>query len=283
MTIKHELTSGWQESLAAWGRLAGFVSLVILCVPVFLFLRLAAPSVAQRMPRFFHQALCRLVGMRVRMRGALWDFTVDQTVPTLFVSNHSSYLDIPALGSVIQACFVAKSEVASWPFIGMMAKLQNTIFIERRKNRAATHRDTLRETLEAGKNLIVFPEGTSSDGMRTLPFKSTLFSVVEKPLANGSYVKVQPVTILCTEIGRMPIGRAWRPYYAWYGDMTLVKHVWDVFKIGDFTIDILFHNPVTIEDFGNRKMLASYCEHAVAEGVNQCVTGRFEKPLAQAV
>ena len=158
---------------------------------------------------------------------------------------------------------------------GFLAKLQNTVFIERRAVRAGKQVEIMRSNLEAGRSLILFPEGTSSDGMRTLPFKSSLLSIVEQPLASGAYVAVQPVTVLCTEIGAMPIGRSWRPYYAWYGDMTLVKHLWDVFKIGHFTVDVIFHPAVTIQDFGDRKLLSDYCQRTIAKGVDSCVTGRF--------
>ncbi|HAX91729.1 MAG TPA: 1-acyl-sn-glycerol-3-phosphate acyltransferase [Rhodospirillaceae bacterium] len=273
MTIQSEMTSGTRASVVAWARLGGFIILIVTMVPVFLVLRAAGSSKTEKMPLLFHGLLSRLIGFKIRVHGVQKDRTKGQ--PVFFVSNHSSYLDIPALGSVINGCFVAKSEVAGWPVIGSLAKLQNTVFIERRAVRASTQSTVLRNCLEEGKSLILFPEGTSSDGMRTLPFKSSLFSIVEKPLLSGQHVTVQPVTILCTEIGNMPIGRSWRPYYAWYGDMTLVKHVWDVFKIGSFTVDVIFHPAVTMEDFGSRKLMSEYCHRTISKGVDQCVTGRF--------
>lgn len=274
MNSQDNVGTGYVASAAAWLRLAGFVGLLVTMVPVLVCLRLARLPVAEAMPRFFHSLLIRLVGLRVRVRGHMVDAR-DGQGPILYVSNHSSYLDIPVLGAVIDAYFVAKSEVASWPFFGTMARLQNTVFIERRQGKAGAQRDILRATLEDGHSLILFPEGTSSDGMRTLPFKSSLLAIAEKPLADGRAVRVQPVSVLCTEINGMPIGRSWRPFYAWFGDMTLIKHVWRVFKIGHFTIEILFHNPVKIDDFGSRKLLAAHCQDRIADGVEQCVTGRF--------
>lgn len=259
-------------------RLGGFVVLVVVLVPTFYALKAVKSAKAAAMPELFHAGLSRLLGIKVRVRGHRVQGGSDS--PILFACNHSSYLDIPVLGSVIQGSFVAKSEVEGWPFIGTMSKLQNTVFIERRSSRAGAQKNVLRDTLEQGRSLILFPEGTSSDGMRTLPFKSTLFSIVEKPLVNGHKIRVQPVSVLCTEIGGMPIGRSWRPYYAWFGDMTLVKHAWDVFRISSFTVDVIFHPPVTIDDFGNRKLLSSHCERVIAAGVDTCVTGRFDKKLA---
>lgn len=279
MGYQDSVGAGSVASVMAWLRLAGFVALVVVLVPVLVLLRLTRQPIAEAMPQFFHGLLVRLVGIRVRVRGSMIDAR-DGQGPILYVSNHSSYLDIPVLGSVLDAYFVAKSEVASWPFFGTMARLQNTVFIERRQGKAGAQRDILRATLEDGHSLILFPEGTSSDGMRTLPFKSSLLAITEQPLANGQFVRVQPVSALCTEINGMPIGRSWRPFYAWFGDMTLVKHVWRVFKIGHFTIDIIFHDPVKIDDFGSRKLLAAYCQAQIADGVDQCVTGRFKKELA---
>lgn len=278
MTVKVRKENGLGSSVNGWIRFGGFVALVAVLVPSFFVLKALRSPKAKDVPLFFHASLSRLLGIKVRVRGHRAKAVVGG--PILFVCNHSSYLDIPVLGSIIPACFVAKSEVAGWPFIGAMSKLQNTVFIERRSSRAGTQKNVLRDTLEEGRSLILFPEGTSSDGMRTLPFKSTLFSIVEKPLSNGESVKVQPVSILCTEIGGMPIGRSWRPYYAWFGDMTLVKHAWDVFRISAFTVDVIFHPPVTIDDFGNRKLLSAHCEQAIAAGVDACITGRIDKKLA---
>lgn len=264
--------------LKAFLKLGGFVLLVVTFVPVHYAFRLAGRAQSGSLPILFHSFLVRLLGFRVRLHGRpLGETTSD---PVLYVANHSSYLDIPVLGSVIRGSFVAKSEVNGWFFIGAMARMQNTVFVERKAARASLQRDGLRERLEKGDSLVLFPEGTSSDGHRTLPFKSSLFSIVDKPLESGSFIRVQPVSIVATEVGGLPMGRAWRPYYAWYGDMTLVKHVWEVFKIGAFTVDVVFHPAVSIQDFGNRKLLSAHCQQAVASGVDQCVTGRFEKEVA---
>lgn len=278
MTVKTDKEKGLGSAVNGWIRFSGFVGLVVVLVPVYFIMRAVGRPEAKTLPMFFHASLSRLLGFRIRVHGHRAG--TDGASPVLFVCNHSSYLDIPVLGSVIQGSFVAKSEVASWPFIGMMSKLQDTVFIERRSTRAVGQKNILRDTLEQGRSLILFPEGTSSDGMRTLPFKSTLFSIVEKPLASGHKVRVQPVSVLCTEIGGMPMGRSWRPYYAWFGDMTLVKHAWEVFCIASFTVDVIFHPPVTIDEFGNRKLLSVHCESAIAQGVDDCITGRIDKKLA---
>lgn len=276
MKIEAEITAGLGASICGWLRVVSFWIMVAFFLPVLFISRTLGLRFGKKIPRYFHTCLAKIMGVKIRVRGEMVGGRFDEQ-PTFFVSNHSSYLDIPVLGSVIEGCFVAKSEVGSWPFIGMMSRFQNTIFIERRSVRAKDQVGPLRENLEQGNSVILFPEGTSSDGMRALPFKSSLFNIVEKPLADGTYLRVQPVTMICTEIGEMPIGRAWRPYYAWFGDMTLIKHVWDVFRIADFTVDIIFHPPVTVEEFGGRKGLSEHCQRVIADGVDQCITGRFDK------
>ena len=148
--------------------------------------------------------------------------------PTLFVCNHSSYLDITVLGSMILGSFVAKTEVASWPFFGMLAKLQRTIFVDRRRHSTHTQRDDLLARLTEGDNVILFPEGTSNDGNRVLPFRSALFSVAEPRRHGGGegQIKdliVQPVSIAYVRLNGLPVGHGLRPLFAWYGDMELFE------------------------------------------------------------
>ncbi len=273
--MKHKQLFGSDVGAYASGllRLAGFFALIIVLTPVHVLCHIYKPADQFYMPYFFHRLLVRVLGLRLRVIG-----TMDTTRPVLFVCNHSSYLDIPVLGALIPAAFVAKAEVARWPLIGTLARLQNTVFIERRNMRVREHNDSLRERLLDGQNLILFPEGTSSDGLTVLPFKSSLFSTVENDLPSGP-ITVQPVSVVCSELDGLPITRALRPYYAWFGDMTLAGHLWNVFKFGRFTVDVVFHQPVKANTFANRKILADYCQKQVARGIEQCLTGRHLSQL----
>ncbi|MGE0108925.1 MAG: lysophospholipid acyltransferase family protein [Bdellovibrionales bacterium] len=265
-----DLTSGKEATFKGGLRLLGFFGLVLAFVPSFLLIRRFRPQIVYSWPRFFHKILSQILGFKIVVRGQVSD-----KKPTVFVSNHSSYLDIPVLGSIIPGSFVAKSEVNSWPFFGFLSRLQDTVFIERRAVRAGLQGKILYDRLNKGDNLILFPEGTSSDGQHTLPFKSSLFGTLEKDLDGGRKVFVQPVSIVCTRVAGMPMGHLWRPYYAWYGDMTLVGHLWDVFKIGSFTAEVTFHEPVVMDDFGgDRKRLSHHCHKQVARGVSKSVAGR---------
>lgn len=250
-------------------RLAGFLSLVTAMIPAYYLLRILRPGDDRTVPRLFHGTMLRILGFRVRVQGEL-----TPSAPTLFVSNHISYLDIHVLGSLIPASFIAKSEVAKWPLIGYLARLQKTVFVERRTGCAANQRDGLKEILERGTSLILFPEGTSTNGHEIRPFKSSLFSAVSAPLASGANVTIQPVSIACTEMDGIPVTRAFRSLYAWYGDMTLAGHLWNVFKCGNFTVDVVFHPPISTDGLNDRKTLAALSQTAVAQGLEHCLAGR---------
>ncbi len=220
------------------------------------------------LPRWYHKHCCRLLGIRVVRRGR-----PVHEAPVLFASNHCSYLDIIVLGSLLQASFVAKAEVANWPLFGLLAKLQRSVFVDRRPRKTAEQRDSMAARLEAGENLILFPEGTSGDGNRVLPFKSSLLSVAElRP--QGRPLTVQPVSITYTMLDGLPLGRYLRPFFAWYGDMEMAGHLWQWMGLGRLTVVVRFHQPVDITRFASRKELADYCYQAVSQGMADALAGR---------
>lgn len=245
----------------------GFLVLILLLTPVQMYFQRKKIADPRYIPQIFHRLLIRVLGFKLRVHGVM-----ATTEPVLYVSNHSSYLDIPVLGALIPAAFVAKAEVADWPFFGGLAKLQETVFIERKATRASEQSEGLKGRLQKGQSLILFPEGTSSVGLSVLPFKSSLFSIVQGDFPKP--VLVQPVSITCTGLDGMPLTRDLRPLYAWYGDMTLMGHLWNVFKIGRFTVDVIFHPPVSPLDYPDRKQLAATCQQQVSRGIERCLTGR---------
>jgi len=191
----------------------------------------------------------------------------------LFVANHVSYADITVLGSVIAGSFIAKAEVADWPFFGWLAKLQRSVFVDRRVRSTITQRDAISKRLAVGDALILFPEGTSSDGNRVLPFKTALFAAAEH--ARGlSPVVVQPVSVAYTRLDGMPIGRLYRPLFAWYGAVDLAPHIWSMIGLGTVEVVVEFHPPTFLSDCGSRKALASYCYARIAGGLAGALFGR---------
>jgi 1-acyl-sn-glycerol-3-phosphate acyltransferase len=222
------------------------------------------------LPTFYHRWCSRILGFRVRIIGRP---TTER--PALFAANHVSYTDVMILGSLIAGSFIAKSEVANWPFFGWLAKLQRTVFVDRRIRNTATQRDAISERLADGDALILFPEGTSGDGNRTLPFKTALFGAAATSGSAGS-VRVQPVSLAYARLDGMPIGRSYRPFFAWYGAMGLVTHLWGMIGLGTVEVVVQFHPPTLLSDCGSRKALAGYCYARVAGGVAAALFGRSQ-------
>ena len=258
--------------LKALIRLLAYGSLTLLLMPVQVFAVLFDLEIRRTLPIWYHGKCCQILGFRVEVRGPR-----STAHPTLYVCNHVSYLDIMILGSLIKGSFVAKSEVARWPLFGWLARLQRSVFIERRGLKAARHRDALNQRLEHGDDLILFPEGTSGDGNQVLPFKSALFSVAERR-PHDLPLLVQPVSIAYTRLDGVPMGRYLRPLFAWYGDMEMGGHLWHVAGLGWATVVVEFHPPATVEDYGSRKMLSDYCQGLVAAGMCAALSGRPQQP-----
>ncbi|HEV2562123.1 MAG TPA: lysophospholipid acyltransferase family protein [Rhizomicrobium sp.] len=229
-------------------------------------------------PNNFNKFLCWLFDIRVHVIG-----TPVQDRGVLMVANHSSWLDILAIAASARVSFVAKSEVKTWPFFSTMARLAETVFVEReRRSKVGETRDELRERLRAGDAIMLFPEGTSSDGNRVLPFKSALMGAAEIELGAdaGGYarhVPVQPVSVTHIAVHGIPMGRENRPLFAWYGDMDLAPHLWEALTTGPVDIVIEFHPPLTVDSAGGRKALAAKTEAIVRRGVIRALAGQHEQ------
>ncbi len=225
-------------------------------------------------PRSYSRFLCRLFGINITVIGA-----PVQGRGVLMVANHTSYLDIIVLGGTARVSFVAKSEVEGWFFFGLMARLYETVFVERsRRTQTGAARDQLRERLQAGDALVLFPEGTSNDGNAVLQFKSALMGAVEAEIgtdASGkvAHVPVQPVSLAYVGLHGMPMGRENRPLFAWYGDMDLIPHLWEAVTSGPIDVVVEFHEPMTVDALGGRKPLAARAESIVRRGQARALAG----------
>jgi lyso-ornithine lipid O-acyltransferase len=257
-------------------RLLAYAGLTLALMPVQFLAVAFGWTLRKRLPLWYHRRTCRLLGIQIERHGR-----PSRRHPTLYVSNHISYLDIEVLGSMLKASFVAKAEVATWPFFAWLARLQETVFVERRAHRTAAHRDEMTRRLEAGDHLILFAEGTSSDGNEVLAFKSALFSVAEQR-PDDKPLTVQPVSIAYTRLDGLPLGRYLRPFFAWYGDMELGSHLWHAISLGRVTVVVEFHEPVTLDQLGSRKALSDYCYEVVSRGVAAALSGRPQPLLPPA-
>jgi len=261
-------------TLRAIAILVIFLVLTVLSIPWQLFSLTFKLKGRKTFPYHFQKFLCNLFGIRVTVLG-----TPVQDRGVLMVANHTGYFDIPILGSAAQVSFVAKSEVKSWPFFGLLATLQETVYIDRsKKSRAGESREVLRARLLADDALVLFPEGTSSDGNRVHKFKSALIGAAEAQLGTGivgdsQEILVQPVSIAYVGLHGMPMGRENRALYAWYGDMELVPHLWEALKTGPFEAVVEFHQPIAVGQAGGRKEVAALAETVVRQGLMRALNG----------
>lgn len=272
--MTRDSTSDWLAAPRAAIIVLLLVMWTLMVVPPQMVLMACRSRAVRVLPTLYQRGVCRLIGLHVRRSGER-----AVAAPALFVSNHTSYLDILVIQSQIEAAFVAKSEVSGWPLFGFLARLGNSVFIERRPSRSGAQSDEMRRRLEAGESLILFPEATSSDGNRILPFRSPFFSVVEEPL-EGRAIPVQPISLVYTHANNLPISRRDRPFLTWYGDTELIPHLWQFLCRGPATGELKFYPPMTIDAYGSRKELASACERRIALGVSAALSGRAADPTA---
>ena len=269
--------------LRAFALAVAFVVLTLASVPVqYLSLRFHL-KLRRTYPHGYHRLLCRMFGIRITVLGK-----PVQDRGVLMVANHTGYFDILIMSATVPVSFVAKQEVRSWPLFGLMARLQESIFVNReRRSGAGQARDVIRDRLQAGDALVLFPEGTSTDGNRVIAFKSSLMGAAECEVGSDAaghvrHVPVQPVSITYTAVHGIPMGRENRPLFAWYGDMDLLAHVWEALKTGPLDVVVEFHPPLTIDSLGDRKQLARKAEAIIRRGQAEALAGRGTESAPEA-
>ena len=241
---------------------------------------LALPGRAKvAFPRLFWAGFSRILGLNVRVIGELASGKTDR--PVIFVSNHSSWVDIPVAGSVLPGRFVAKDDVDRWPVIKTIARLGRTVFVSRQRGSTGRERDAMRDVLDRGDNLILFPEGTSSDGSRVLPFRSSFFALAHGDKAGeGARVPlIQPVSVVYDRLNGLPAGRSSRPVFAWYGDMDIASHFWRMTQHLDMRVTVLLHTPLDPAAYPDRKALSRAVWQTVADGASALRQNRAARPL----
>jgi len=285
------------QTLRAWAIIIVFLTVTLALIPYQSAALRFGWKRRKTFPNAYHRFMARLFGIRIKTIGKP---VTGQGV--LIVANHTSWLDIVVFSAVGHVSFVAKSEVATWPLFSTLAKLQETVFVERtRRHATGQARDQIRERLLAGDTLVLFPEGTSNDGNAVLPFKSALMGAVEARVDDGRggqrAVCVQPVSTAYVSLHGIPMGRENRPLFAWYGDMELVPHLYEALKTGPIDVVVEFHPPMDVDHVGGRKALAALAETVVRRGQMRALAGlsgptvaasgaapkAAEAPLAQAI
>ncbi|WP_137129867.1 1-acyl-sn-glycerol-3-phosphate acyltransferase [Rhizobium sp. FY34] len=204
------------------------------------------------LPRLWHRIACHMLGIRIRQHGRL-----ESRRPLMLAANHASWKDILVLGAVADVVFIAKAEVAGWPVFGLLARLQKTIFVVREQKRKAGEQvNEIADRLAARELVVLFPEGTTSDGNRLLEVKSSLFGAAAAavPGSPEGVVYVQPVSIAYTGFYGMPMGRYHRPIAAWPGDIEMVPHLMGVLKAEALEVDVDFGEVVEFRAETHRKV-----------------------------
>jgi len=253
--------------------LIGFLMLTLALLPVQMVALGLGHSVMRRLPRWWHRMMCRMIGLRVRTHGRL-----SKERPLLLVSNHISWKDILVLGSVADLVFIAKSEVRTWPVLGWLARLQRSVFVERRRRNTGAQISEVSERLISGEVVVLFAEGTTSDGNRVMPFNASLFGAASAalPLATDGRVHVQPVSIAYVGIHGMPMGRYHRPVAGWPGDVALGPHLLRVLRHGAIDVEVVFADAMPFDVGTNRKKFARLVEAKVREGFHDALGGRLD-------
>lgn len=213
--------------------------------------------------KIWHGLILKALGMRVHVRG-----TLAKQRPLLIAANHISWTDIMVLGSFADVKFIARADMEGWPLIGMLSKLQRTVFIEReRKRTSGDQASEIASRMAKGDAMVLFAEGSTGDGNSVLPFKSTLFGAASMAISEGAaeQVFIQPVAIAYTRLHGFPMGRRHRPISAWIGDQDLMPHLKVLLAEGGLDAEVHFGEPVPFSKGSNRKETARLMEAKVRE------------------
>lgn len=258
--------------LLVGARLLAMALVLLVGAAVMVLLRVVErPLCGQRRPvtPWITVAVCRLcvriMGVPRRVDGRL------VRGPALVVANHVSWMDIFVLNACGPVYFVSKAEVAGWPGIGALARITGTLFIRRDRREAAAQAAQFRARLDMGHRMLLFPEGTSTDGCRVLPFKPTLFAGAPDGVA------IQPVSLVYT-----PPKGAPAEFYGWVGHVGFGEHLMSVLaRWRHGSIGVVLHPALDRDVFDGRKALARAAEDTVRaplEAVGVLVPDRTDSP-----
>lgn len=262
--------------MIAWIRIGLAIGLVLLVslilIPFHLLLLWLEHPWRNRLPRVWHRITLRAIGVRVHVHGE-----PEMRRPLMIAANHVSWLDILVISSVVDATFVAKAEVRDWPVFGTLARLQRSIFIKREERRQTqAQADEMAARLNAGETVVLFPEGTTTDGNRLGELKSSLFAAASSAahFAPEGVVHVQPVAVAYVRIHGMAMGHYHRPVVAWPGDVALMPHLLGILKAGALDVDVRFGDTVEVTTGTSRKHVSSFVKKQLHAMLEKSLRGR---------
>ena len=259
-------------------RTVGNVRLAVVLVPLLLWTLLLAPfqwlflrhfmlrawpNGARELPHLYHRVVARLIGIRIERFG-----TLARERPLLLVVNHVSWADIVILSAVAPVSFIAKAEMITWPIFGWLARAQRTVFVDRTdRKRASEQADRISRRLEAGDVMVLFPEGTTSDGTRVLPFNASLFAAAGNVIRRGKVdaVLVQPVALRYARLQGMAMDRRGMRRVGWPGRVPLMPHLPDTIREGGLDVHVSFGEPIRYDADANRKHVSREAFRTIRE------------------
>jgi 1-acyl-sn-glycerol-3-phosphate acyltransferase len=234
-------------------------------------------------PQLYHRVLCALIGVRIRQVGRRCT-----DAPVLILSNHVSWLDIVVISALTPVVFVSKSEVGTWPLLGWLSRLQRTVFIDRQaRHRTGEATSEIGARLRDGDAVVLFAEGTSSDGTRVLPFRSALIGAVHHAIADSAHQavkvqpKIQPMSLAYLRLGGLPVGRELRDQVAWYGSAELLPHLKGVLAIGAVDVTVSWGEAIATDAATDRKQIARDAERAVRQMIATARRGAAIEPVGR--
>ena len=246
-------------------RLLVFLPLTIFLVIIFLIFKAILKPLNLNYPVFLIRKswsvlILRLFGLKLKVIGK------QSYNSTIFVSNHISWTDILVIQSVLDIIFVAKSDVKKMPGLGFLAGIANTVFIDRNPQKISKDSLILKKKIEKGELICFFPEGTSTDGLRVLKFKSGFFQLLFDGIYNqNTYIKkVQPLSIYYKVHNK----NLSKDFYGWWGSMSIISHITKILCLSSGSVELKFHDSLNSEEFNDRKEIALAAENTIAKYIS---------------
>jgi len=246
--------------------------LIILILPIQLLINLTNLNIKYKVPKLFLKIVSSIIGIKIKSINLSNE--IENKYGVLYVSNHVSWMDILCLGSLLDAQFIAKKEVAEMGLFGFLAKLNHTFFIDNTNQRKSfSYNEIIQAKLLKKQNLILFPEGTTSDGNGLRSFKSSFFESTNLPKyypnKANDFINVFPISLCYKDKNNLPMGIFYRRYVAWQGDYPLLKLMKIFLLSGPVSIDIIIHKSVNLSNFKNRKELSNYCQSIIQNTITK--------------
>ena len=245
-------------------RVSIFLPFTIFVVGLFLFAKVLFTPIKFYYPNFLIRKLwsifiLRLIGLKLTVIGA------KNLNSSIIVSNHISWIDILVIQSLVDVIFVAKADVKKMPGLGFLATIADTIFIDRKPQKISKDSQYIKKLIKRGKMICIFPEGTSTDGLRVIKFKSGFFQLLfDNDQDRKKQMKiVQPISIFYKAYSKSLS----KDFYGWWGEMSIISHIFKILCLSAGSVVIKFNKPLNSVDFESRKEIATAAENLIAQDI----------------